>query len=74
MHTPTPNGTLSVAAAMIWSVVLCSAVGGVARFLVDGLVQRAAPGPSPYGTLLMNVSGSLLVGFILRYGRLTALQ
>ena len=71
MHTPPFNGILSVAAALIWSVALGSAVGGVARFLVGGLVQRAAPGPFPYGTLLINMSGSLLLGFILRYALLT---
>lgn len=71
MHTSPPNGTLSVAAAMIWSVALGSAVGGVARFLVGGLMQRAAPGPFPYATLLINVAGSLLLGFLLRYALLT---
>jgi fluoride exporter len=71
MHTPPSNGTRSVAAAMIWSVALGSAAGGVARYLVGGFVQRSAPGPFPYGTLLINVAGSLLLGFILRYALLT---
>ena len=71
MNLPPPNGTLPLAAAMIWSVALGSAVGGAARYLVSGLAQRFAQGSFPYATLLINVAGSLLLGFILRYSLLT---
>ena len=71
MHSPPSNGALNLAAAMIWSVALGSAVGGVARFLIGGMVQRSAPGSFPYATLLINVTGSLMLGFLLRYALVT---
>jgi len=51
-------------------VALGSAAGGVTRWLLGGLIQRrfgaapAIPGgfPFPVGTLLVNVSGSFLLG------------
>ncbi len=51
---------------MIWYIALGSAIGGVARYLVSGLVQRTAGGGFPIGTLLVNVSGSFLLGILLR--------
>lgn len=39
-------------------------LGATARYLVDGLVSRATGGVFPYGTLLINVSGSFLLGLI----------
>ena len=52
---------------MVWFIALGSAAGGIARFLLGGLVQqRMGPG-FPWGTLLVNVSGSLLLGFLMRY-------
>jgi fluoride exporter len=53
---------------MIWYVAVGSAIGGVSRFLLGGYVQRTTGALFPVGTLLINVSGSLLIGFILRYG------
>ena len=52
---------------MIWYVALGSAVGGVSRYLLQGLVQRLTATTFPSGTLAVNVSGSLVLGFILRY-------
>lgn len=51
----------------VWLVALGSAAGGVTRYLLTGAVQRAAGGSFPIGTLLVNVSGSFLLGFLLRY-------
>jgi fluoride exporter len=53
---------------MIWYVAVGSALGGVSRFLLGGYVQRTTGALFPLGTLLINVSGSLLIGFIFRYG------
>jgi fluoride exporter len=53
---------------MLWYVAVGSAIGGVSRYLVGGLSQRLAGGTFPTGTLLINISGSFLLGFILRYG------
>jgi CrcB protein len=41
-------------------------LGGVARLLLGGWIQNRF-GPSfPIGTLVINVTGSLLLGFLLR--------
>jgi CrcB protein len=52
---------------IVWYVALGSGVGGVARLLLGGWIQNRF-GPSfPIGTLLINITGSLLLGFLLRY-------
>jgi CrcB protein len=47
-------------------VALAGAIGAPARYLVDAFVQWRAPRPIsfPFGTLLINLSGSLLLGFL----------
>jgi CrcB protein len=49
-------------------IAVGSAVGGVARWMVGGWVQRFAGGPPPSvfpaGTLLVNVTGSFALGVI----------
>ena len=52
---------------MIFYVALGSAIGGVSRYLLGGLVQRLLDTTYPAGTLFINISGSLLLGAILRY-------
>jgi CrcB protein len=48
-------------------VAVGSAVGGVARFVVGSWAQRRLDGATafPIGTLIVNVTGSLLLGAIL---------
>jgi CrcB protein len=48
-------------------IALGSAVGGVSRYLLGGLIQRLAGGTFPLGTLVINVTGSFLVGLLYRY-------
>ena len=49
---------------MVWYVALGGALGSVARCLLGNLIQeRAGPG-FPLGTLVVNVTGSLLLGFL----------
>ena len=57
---------------MVWYIAVGSAIGGVSRYLVGGLTQRLMGGTFPVGTLLINVTGSFLLGLILRYGVETA--
>ena len=57
---------------MVWYIAVGSAIGGVSRYLVGGLTQRVMGGTFPVGTLLINVTGSFLLGLILRYGVETA--
>ena len=52
---------------MLWYIAAGSAVGGVSRYLVGSLLQRLAAYGFPGGTLLINVSGSFLLGLILQY-------
>jgi CrcB protein len=52
---------------MLLYVALGSAIGGAGRYLLGGLVQRLLDTTFPAGTLLINVSGSLLLGVIIRY-------
>jgi len=53
---------------MLWYIAVGSAIGGVSRYLVGGLSQRLIAGTFPLGTLLINITGSFLLGLILRYG------
>jgi CrcB protein len=43
-------------------VVLGSALGGVARYFLSGLVARRVGETFPWGTLSVNVSGAFLIG------------
>jgi len=52
---------------VIWYIALGSALGGAARYLLGGLVQRLAGGTFPTGTLLVNITGSFLLGLLYRY-------
>jgi CrcB protein len=52
---------------MIWFVAIGSALGGVARFLLSTAIQQKAGTVVPIGTLLVNISGSLLLGFLMSY-------
>jgi CrcB protein len=52
---------------MLWYIAAGSAIGGVSRYLLGGFLQRQTAGTFPIGTLLINISGSFLLGLILRY-------
>ena len=50
---------------LIWAgVVLIGGVGSVARFLADGAVAGTASRDFPLGTLVVNVSGAMILGLI----------
>jgi CrcB protein len=48
-------------------IALGSALGGVIRYLLGGFIQRWSGGTYPLGTLLINITGSFLLGLIYRY-------
>jgi len=53
-----------VTPAILGGLLVAGAVGAVARHLVDGLVSRHADHGYPWGTLVVNVTGSLLLGMV----------
>lgn len=59
---------------MLIYVALGGTVGTVARYLLQGFVQDRAGGSLfPSGTLTVNILGSLLLGFLIRYATGTTL-
>jgi fluoride exporter len=52
---------------MLWYIAAGSALGGVSRYLVGGMVQRILDTTFPAGTLVVNLTGSFLLGLLLRY-------
>jgi len=49
---------------LILTLVLAGAIGAVSRYVVDDLVKSRFPGDFPWGTLVINVSGSLVLGVV----------
>jgi len=45
-------------------VALGGAAGATARYLVDGFVAQRGQGAFPWGTLVINLSGSLVLGVL----------
>lgn len=43
---------------------LGGAIGSILRYALDGWIQRAAGASFPIGTLVINVSGCFLIGFL----------
>jgi CrcB protein len=52
---------------MLLYVAIGSALGGMGRYLLGGFIQRLLATTFPAGTLLINISGSFLIGIIIRY-------
>ncbi|GFG50188.1 fluoride efflux transporter CrcB [Mycolicibacterium agri] len=49
----------------VWmGVALLGGVGAVCRFLIDRAVSKRISHPFPSGTLVVNISGALLLGFL----------
>jgi CrcB protein len=51
---------------LVWYVAFGSAVGGASRFALSTFIQQRA-GTFPVGTLVVNITGSLILGFLMRY-------
>ncbi len=50
----------------LW-IAVGAVVGASARYFLSGLIVRNFSATFPYGTLLINVTGSLVLGFFLVY-------
>lgn len=46
------------------AVAVAAGVGSVVRYVLDQLVQHRTYGDFPYGTFVINVSGSLVLGLL----------
>lgn len=55
----------AVTTLLVWvGVVLIGGVGSVLRFVVDRAVARRMARSFPFGTLVVNISGAALLGFL----------
>ena len=50
-----------------WAVAVGAAAGGVSRYYLSLAIHNRVGAAFPWGTLLVNVTGSLLLGFLMRY-------
>lgn len=50
--------------AYLW-ICLGAVVGASARYALSGYISRSVPSTFPYATLLINITGSLVLGFFL---------
>ena len=52
---------------LVWFVAVGSAIGGASRLLLGTFIQQKTGPGFPTGTLIINITGSFLLAFILRY-------
>jgi CrcB protein len=62
-----PAPPTSAPASVYAAVALGSAIGGVLRALASGGIDRLAALGFPVGTLFVNITGSLVIGFYARW-------
>jgi CrcB protein len=53
---------------IVFAVAAAGALGAACRYVVDGVVQDRVEGVFPWGTWVINVSGSLALGFLAGLG------
>ena len=56
---------------LAWYVAIGSGIGGVVRLLFSNFIQQRIGTSFPLGTLLINITGSFVLGFIIRYALAT---
>ena len=49
----------------ILAIGIAGSLGALARYGLDGVVSRRLPASFPWGTFVVNVSGALVLGFLL---------
>ena len=52
---------------LIWYVAAGGAAGSAMRYVLASWIQSRSGSPFPMGTLIVNISGSILLGLLLRY-------
>ena len=53
------------------AIAVGAALGGVSRYYLASSIQQRFGASFPWGTLVINITGSLLLGFIMRYALAT---
>jgi CrcB protein len=56
-----------MSATFLWQILVVGVggfLGSAARFLLSGFVHRLLPPTFPYGTLVVNLSGCLAIGYL----------
>jgi CrcB protein len=53
-----------VSLPVLLAIGVLGGLGSIARLLVDGAVTRGTGSPFPFGTLVVNLSGTLLLGVL----------
>jgi CrcB protein len=56
---------------LVWFVAIGSAIGGATRLLVGTFIQQKTGAGFPMGTLVINITGSFILGFMMRYATAT---
>lgn len=46
------------------TIAVAGGLGAVARMVLDGLIKARLRGSTPWGTIAINVSGSLVLGYL----------
>jgi fluoride exporter len=52
---------------LFWAVAVGAAAGGVSRFYLASAIQQRFGDSFPWGTFAINITGSLLLGFLIQY-------
>ncbi|HWZ82568.1 MAG TPA: fluoride efflux transporter CrcB [Terriglobales bacterium] len=65
-HTLREDSILNFFSTYLW-IAVGAVLGASSRYFLSGLVARNVSSAFPYGTLLINVTGSLVLGFFLTY-------
>ncbi len=50
--------------ALLAGLAVAGGLGAIARFVLDGLIRDHGRGTHPIGTMIINLSGSLLLGLL----------
>lgn len=56
---------------LFWAIAVGAAAGGVSRFYLGSAIQQRLGASFPWGTIAINITGSLLLGFLIRYALAT---
>jgi fluoride exporter len=48
----------------VMAVGVAGSIGAIARYGIDGIIVQKSGGPFPWGTFLINISGSFVLGLL----------